>query len=79
MTHDARYGNARSVLLATAVLLVRPALLPAQPPDGRAPVPDEAAVREALALLKEVYDEEHERARSPPQKVALARKMITLH
>ena len=76
MTHYRRRASARSVLLATAVLLAGPARLPAQQPDGRAPVPDTAATGKAMELVREVYQEEYERAKTPAQRVALARRMM---
>ncbi len=66
----------RSALLIAAILAAHAETLPAQDADSRIPVPEAAAQKEALAIIREVYQEESTAAKSSTKKVALGKKLI---
>ncbi len=49
---------------------------PREPPAKKAAVPSEAAQKKAAALVRDVYSEEYQQARTAAQKAKLARKLI---
>ena len=49
---------------------------PREPPAKKAAVPSEAAQKKAAALVRNVYSEEYQQARTAAQKAKLARKLI---
>jgi hypothetical protein len=57
---------------AAAILLIAPAL----GQDAQLPIPDDAAQSKALALIKEVYKADYEAAKTNPQKISLANKLL---
>lgn len=64
------------VLLTLAVLLMQAHVILAEERDGVVAVPDEAAQARALALVREVYEEDYQTAKTSADKTALAKKMI---
>ena len=63
-------------LLTASALLVDAQGQAAQQPSGKLPVPDAAAQQKAVELIREVYKEDYDKARTPAEKVALAEKMV---
>lgn len=48
----------------------------AQRPSAKPPIPDEAAQKEAMAVIKEVYKADYDKAKTAEQKVILAKKLL---
>ena len=70
-------GTAMSWNLRNGVVLLSLAfLIPAAHAAERQPVPDEAAQKEAAALVKEVFGQEIESAKTLDQKLALIKKLL---
>jgi len=57
--------------------LLAPEQEPPGPTAAKSPVPDQAAQDQALALIREIYKQDYETAAKPPEKIALAKKMLT--
>jgi len=51
-------------------------LSPEPEPTGKMPIPSQAEQDEALALIREVFKEDYDQAKTAPQRAALARKML---
>lgn len=64
----------RLIILITALFIHAYAI--AQEPKSRAAIPDEAAQQTALAVVAEVYKNDYEKAKTPLQKVELAKKLL---
>ena len=73
-----RFANEAFVrlIILVAVLFLH-AYAIAQEPKSRAAIPDEAAQKTALAVVAEVYKPDYEKAKTPLQKVELAKKLLT--
>jgi len=64
------------VLLVLAALLVQAHVIRAAEGDALASVPDDAAQAQAVALIREVYEQDYETAKTSADRTALAKKMI---
>jgi hypothetical protein len=75
-TQHSRWLNVLLLFPAIVGLLCcLPALLCGQQ-SGKLPIPDDASQQKVVALVGEIYKSDHEAAKTPQQKSALAKKMI---
>jgi hypothetical protein len=64
----------KRILLAIILLTSMPAL--AQEPAPKAAIPDDAAQKAALTVIADVYKPDYEKAKTPAQKIELAKKLL---
>jgi hypothetical protein len=64
------------VRLLAPILLMSATLAAAQDPVQKTAAPDEATQKTALAMIADVYKPDYEKAKSAPQKVELAKKLL---
>lgn len=71
-----RFSTPPLVALLVVPLVLMASIAFSKDPTPKASIPDDAAQKAAMAVVADVYKPDYEKAKTPPQKIELAKKLL---